>query len=220
MFSFLDWPHCSCYVTSVVLLNLMPGMNILFICGQSIQGGKRYGVAAALGISTGVAIYIAATILGIGELFKLSPTLFHVIRFLGIAYLFYLAYQAFTSKSSNIVALQDVPISHDVYKAYGKGVLTTLLNPKELMFFCTFLPQFTNEASLMSIEMQLFYLGLWDIISGTIVSIGYAVLVAKIRDSFIQNPAVQNKLNLVSGIIFGALALGLLWSMRDLWPCI
>lgn len=212
MFSFLDWPQFVAYVSTVIILNLMPGADVLFICGQSLKGGRDHGIAAALGISSGIIIYVIITIFGVAELFRVFPHLFNIVKFLGIGYLGFLAYKSFTAKEPAFGNLPQNSISSKyLRKVFKQGVLTNLLNPKTGLFFFTFLPPFINESASTPVQWQLLWLGIWFVFSGTLVNIGYGILVARMRHTLLKSIFMQNSLQKITGTIFTALALKLLW---------
>ena len=208
---FSDLPHIISYVIIVFFLNLSPGADVLFVCGQTIKGGKSHGFAATLGISVGIIIYTLITTFGVTEILKASPLMFSLIKWGGIGYLFYLAYQSFSSKSINFEVIDHQKVSRDLFKTFRQAFFTNLLNPKAFLFFFSFLPQFTNPGSPVPLYMQLLCLGLWVSVSGFGVNMMYALLIAKIRPYLLRNTLIQTRLQQVMGVIFTLLAINLLW---------
>lgn len=200
------------FIGAVILLNITPGADVLFVCGQSIKGGKGYGILATLGISTGHLFYVIGSALGIAEIFKISPTLFMMFKIAGAAYLLYLAYKTFTA-SDFIFDMEKEKISKSFFKAYHQGIITTILNPKVGIFFLTFLPQFINLKQ-ENITLQLLILGSIFIVSGTCVNMGYAIFFSRLRGFFISSVFVRKYLHRIIGTMFAGLALKVLWTEK------
>lgn len=207
---FFDFVSLISFIGAAILLNLTPGADVLFICGQSVKGGKNYGIWASLGISTGHVVYVIGSALGIAEIFRISPTLFIMVKIVGVGYLLYLAYKSFTAPEV-VLEVKEYLSSKSLVKVYRQGIATTLLNPKVGLFFLTFLPQFVNPAR-GDISFQLFILGGIFIFSGTCINMGYALFFSKIRSQFIKSSFIQKYLNKITSAIFGGLALKLLWT--------
>ncbi len=200
------------FIGAVVLLNITPGADVLFVCGQSIKGGKAYGILATLGISTGHLFYVVGSALGIAEIFRISPMLFMIVKIIGAGYLLYLAYKTFTA-SDLIFDIKNEGGAKSFLKAYQQGIITTILNPKVGIFFLTFLPQFVSP-KLGNITLQLLILGSIFIFSGTCVNMGYAIFFSRMRGFFIESTFVQKYLHKIIGTMFGCLAIKVLWTEK------
>jgi threonine/homoserine/homoserine lactone efflux protein len=208
---FLDLPHIISYVVIVFFLNLTPGVELLFISAQTIKGGKPHGFMACLGTTLGTFFYTVITAFGITEILRTSPFLFSLIKWGGVGYLFYLAYQAFASKALDFNAIGEQKVSADLWKTFHQSLVTSILNPKNVIFFFTFLPQFTNLGSPIPLYVQLLCLGAWIAFSGYIMMMLYVALLSKIRPYLFGNSAIQGRLQLIMGVIFTLLAINLLW---------
>lgn len=199
---FPDFSQLILFITATILLNLTPGADVLYISNKSLQGLKQ-GVIATLGIGTGIFIYAFATAFGLSSFLKESPLIFNIVKIIGAIYLIYLAWQSFTQQSSSLISSQ----LHQTkgWKTFKNGVLTNLLNPKVGIFFLTFLPQFVNlEAG--SIQLQLLTLGILFVISGTIINLGYALLISRLNQFILCSQMTQKIINKLTGFIFCALA--------------
>jgi threonine/homoserine/homoserine lactone efflux protein len=207
---FLTTEQFFLYITSVLILNITPGNDVLFIGGQTMKGGLRYGLLAVLGITSGLACYIIATTFGLAKIFSSSTYIFHAFRIAGAFYLIYLAYQSFSNHEVSQSDQQDHDASVKFSKVYRQGMITTLLNPKVGVFLITFLPQFINDQQ--SVQSQLLTLGAIFIGCGTIVNVMYAFIFSKIGKRFLQNSQRQAIFRKMTGCIFLVLAARLLWS--------
>lgn len=144
-----DW---GLFIISGLLLNLMPGPDTLFIMTKSASQGWKAGVAASLGICTGVYVHIFAAAFGLSALLATSATAFTVVKLVGAAYLVYLGWSTLRQK---VLATTDaldtkVPIQ-PLFTIFRQGFLTNVLNPKVALFFLAFVPQFISADSTNTI---------------------------------------------------------------------
>ncbi len=137
------------FALAAAALVAIPGPNHIFIATQSLGGGARVGVASALGVETGTLVHIMAAAVGLSALVASSATAFAVIRWLGVAYLLWLAWRALQApaSSADIPAPRAARTDPDLRRAYVEGVAVNLLNPKVALFFLAFLPQFVDPGA-------------------------------------------------------------------------
>ena len=137
------------YTAAVVLLCLTPGPNSLL----AVANGARYGVARTMlssaGCSVGLALLIALSLSGLGVVLAASESVFYLIKYLGAAYLVYLGFGLVRSRG----ALDTLPAKHarttppSPLRLFGQGLGVIVLNPKVLIFFTAFLPQFYDVSA-------------------------------------------------------------------------
>ncbi len=156
------------FVPAALALNLTPGNDMLFCLGQGMRSGPRAGIAASLGIATGVFLHSCAAAVGLAALLAAYPAAFEVLRWAGVAYLVYLAVQALRG-SGGVLAAPAAPVRASVGKAWRAAVLVSLLNPKVAVFVLAFLPQFVDP-SRGSAFAQFMVLGLILNIGGTVIN--------------------------------------------------
>lgn len=141
---------------AVLLLLCSPGPNMAFVMTCGMQYGVRGGVAAALGIGAADIILTLLTACGITAIITAWPPSFDLIRYAGAVYLLWMAYKALRNSASAIPATaQAVPLR----TVFARSCLNSLLNPKALLFFMVFLPQFVDAKAGM-VTQQLLLLGL------------------------------------------------------------
>lgn len=198
-----SFSHFLFFMMATLLLNITPGSDVMYIASQTLAS-KRQGILATLGTSTGVAIWIVATVVGLAALLRQSHIAFDCIKWGGAAYLLYLAYKALTQKTHalDIIKTQN----RQGYKAYYQGIFTNLANPKVGLFFVTFLPQFV-ESGHGAAWAQLLFLGAYFITSGTFVNLIYVFLFAKLRERLFEQLSVQKWLNRFTALVFGLIAI-------------
>ena len=133
------------FLTTGILLNLMPGPDTAYIIGRSIAQGRRAGIASALGITLGSVCHTIAAALGLSAFLAASAVAFTTVKFIGGAYLVYLGVRMILSRAREL----QVPShfrSSETAAAFRQGIITNLLNPKVALFFLAFLPQFIDPA--------------------------------------------------------------------------
>ena len=173
------------FIVAGLLLNLTPGVDVLYIVSSSMRHGTRAGLVAALGIGAGCGVHIAAASLGLSALVTASATAFTVLKWLGAAYLVWVGMQMLWQRGArnaaeNIAVRPDVttlPASFPLKKVFLQGFWTNVLNPKVALFFLAFLPQFiAHDAAHPGAAFLL--LGLIFNINGLWVNAGWALLAA------------------------------------------
>lgn len=134
------------FILSGLLLNITPGQDTLYIVGRSVAQGKRAGLLSVLAIVSGLVVHRFAATFGLSAILAASTTAFGVVKYAGTAYLVYLGVTMAFGRTVDEKGLaryaRESPLS--IYRA---GSLTNLLNPKVVLFFMAFLPQFVTPGS-------------------------------------------------------------------------
>ena len=130
----------SYFLPTAALLTLAPGPDIMFLLATSLAHGAKSGVALASGLASGLMIHTALVILGVAALVRSSPLALVALQYLGALYLLYLAWGAFREKSE--LRLGSADASKKLFALWRRGLLMNVLNPKVLLFFLMFFPQF------------------------------------------------------------------------------
>ena len=194
-----------------VVLALTPGPDNIFVLLQSAQRGWRAGMAVVVGLCAGLVVHTAAVALGLAAVFAASAVAFTVLKFCGAAYLAYLAWQALRAPAA---VASEVPTDAPVAQApslgrmVGRGVVMNLTNPKVLVFFLAFLPQFADPAR-GGVALQLMVLGVVFMVA-TLLVFGAIACVSGVFGTLLQRSArAQTVLNRVAGLVFLGLAVRL-----------
>lgn len=152
----IDLQTLSLFCGAVMLLLISPGPNMAFVMSHGFTYGWRGGLAVALGISAADAVLTILTATGVTGLVAAWPPSFDIIRYVGAVYLLWMAWKALQGgKLSTSVIEQKVSLR----TVFVRATLNSLLNPKGLLFFIVFLPQFVTP-SAGTIAQQLIVLGL------------------------------------------------------------
>lgn len=142
--------HFEFFVAAVFLLNVTPGPDTAYIVGRSVAQGRSAGLMSALGISAGCCVHSLACAFGLTALLAASATAFTVIKFVGAIYLIYLgARLIFAKAAANQTAggARAAGAPKSLRQVFLQGFWTNVLNPKVVLFFVSFFPQFVTAGS-------------------------------------------------------------------------
>src|ERR1044072_1119105 len=166
------WPAFLSFVIAGLALNVVPGADMTFIIASASRGGRRDGVVAALGIGAGALVHICAAVLGLSAILASSQAAFDLIKYVGAAYLLWIAFSLVRSKGPSPDAVPRPPS-----RGFRSQMMVNFLNPKVALFFLAFLPQFVDPAASVP-AAQILCLGLWFDFAGTLVNIAVALVAA------------------------------------------
>ncbi|MHC8291213.1 LysE family translocator [Pseudomonas sp. XS1P51] len=153
----IDITNLSVFVVAVILLLAVPGPNMAFVMTHAIAHGWRAGLAAALGITVADLAMTALVSIGVGAIMMSWAPAFDLIRWAGACYLLWLGWVALKSIPATNAKVQSPLVS--MHSIFIRATLNSLLNPKALVFFVVFLPQFVTPG-LGSANLQLIVLGI------------------------------------------------------------
>lgn len=194
------------FVAASAALTFLPGPDIIFVLTQSISQGKVAGIATASGLCTGVLVHTTAAALGVSAIVYQSALAFTVLKYVGAAYLLYLAWQALREGNS-ILSSGPAQIS-DARALYKKGIFMNVLNPKVALFFLAFLPQFVNlEAG--SVPTQMILLGIVFMVQAWLIFSVISVFAGTIGNKILERPGIGKYINWGKAGIFTAIGVQL-----------
>jgi threonine/homoserine/homoserine lactone efflux protein len=177
------WPTFLSFAVAGLALNVVPGADMTFVIAASARGGRRDGLISALGIGAGALVHILAAVLGLSALLASSQAAFAALKWIGAAYLLYLAVSMIRSGGDGEKRASDAP--RGGWRLFRAAALVNLLNPKIALFFLAFLPQFVDPHASVP-ALQILSLGLWFDFAGTLVNCAVALAaaasVARLRD--------------------------------------
>ena len=191
------------FIPAAMALNFTPGADMMFCFGQGLRSGARPAMAASAGVSAGLMIHVLLAGLGLGAAVATLPWLFDVIRWMGVAYLLYLAWGAIR----NGAVSADAPDKPTRW-AFRDGMLVNLTNPKVILFVLAFIPQFVDPAA-GSVLLQFLTLGVIIAIGGFVVNGLVGIFAGGAGRVLISNPRASRIMGWVTGGIFAALAIRL-----------
>jgi len=194
------------FTLASTLLALAPGPDNLFVLLQSALYGRKAGLLITLGLCSGLVFHTTLLAAGVAAIFLVNTLAFNLLKFVGAAYLIYLAIQAYRAKS--IPVGTDSPPALAPWRLYRRGILMNITNPKVGIFFLAFLPQFASSQN-GSIALQIMKLGCIFMLASLLVFSALAVLASKLAPWFTRSYKAQLILNRLAAAVFTALALRL-----------
>ena len=194
------------FLVAAFALCITPGPDMMFIVAMGGRGGPTAGVMAAFGVACAMLVHAIAAALGLSALFLTLPTLYHVLRWAGAAYLLYLAVKAFRDRS--MPGEEGAPAGPGMRRAFWQGAVTNLLNPKVILFNVAFLPQFVDP-SLGHVRGQFLVLGVTIVVMGFLWDGFVGLLSGRLAGLLRRSRRVNRALNIVSGTVFAGLAVRL-----------
>jgi threonine/homoserine/homoserine lactone efflux protein len=174
------------WITSLIVI-VSPGTGVLYTLAAGLARGARASVVAAFGCTLGIVPHMAAAILGIAALLHTSALAFNTFKWLGVAYLIYMAWRAL--REGGTLRVEREISARSAVKVTIEAILVNIFNPKLSIFFFAFLPQFVaaDEAHPLShmVMLSAVFMGLTFV-----VFVGYGLFAAAIREHVISRPRV------------------------------
>lgn len=182
---------------------LLPGPSNFFLLAHGIAHGQRAALAAMTGIGVASALRVLLTAVGLSAILAASPIALGVVRWTGVLYL---AWQGFRSFRSRAVSPDpDADTTMPLHRSAGKGLLVGLANPKMLVFFLAFFPQFINPSSGSEVT-QILTLGAIFWVIGVAWDFGFACLAGTIGLWLHRHPHLHTAQPRVEGVAYIGLA--------------
>ncbi len=189
------------YVAAVFVLTITPGPSVLMCVTNSVKYGVRRASASALGSITSGCIIIAVVGVGFGAVLAASEKFFQAVKWIGVAYLIYIGIKSFLSKDSSFAVSSENSAtgSKSLRDLYLNGFLIGITNPKGLLFFSAFLPQFVNPQAAQF--PQFLILGATFVFFETLWLMTYANFAARVGP-WLRAPGRAKVFNRMTGMTF------------------
>lgn len=200
LLAFLAPEQVLAFLVGALVVNFAPGADMVLATACGIQGGPRAGMAAGFGAGTGVLWHVGLAAAGVSALIAAHPAALDALRWVGAGYLLWLAWKAWNAGPTG--PGQGTP---SLWRAWRKGLLTNMLNPKPVLFVLAFLPQFV-VAGGPPVWQQIVVLGLVFAFTGTLVTMGYGAVAGFAGQALARRMGVVNRL---AAVLFAGLALRL-----------
>lgn len=192
-------PHLfALFLVTTVVAMVAPGPDMLFVLGCGMRGGPRAGLLATAGVATSEAVHVTLAAIGLSALLTAVPVAFTVVRIVGAAYLIYLGVQAIRHRRQALPAAGGGVSDR---RAYLRGLLTNLLNPKMVTFTIAFLPQFV-EPRVGPVWVQFALLGAVLIVLEFLVDGTVGVLAGRIGGWLRRRRAAKQGVDVATGTLF------------------
>lgn len=186
------------FAGAMVVLMITPGPNMMFSIACGLAGGPRAGVAAALGATAGMAVHTGVAAAGLSAVLFASPWAYDALRYGGAAYLLWLAWSSWRAGAE----LEERLGRRRVARAFTRGLVVNLMNPKVILFMVAFLPQFADPA-VGPIWRQIVILGVAVLAITALFDSLYGGLAGYLADRVRRASRLMNR---ISAIVFGGLA--------------
>jgi threonine/homoserine/homoserine lactone efflux protein len=192
-------PHLfALFLVTTVVAMVAPGPDMLFVLGCGMRGGPRAGLLATAGVATSEAVHVTLAAIGLSALLTAVPVAFTVVRIVGAAYLIYLGVQAIRHRRQALPAAAGGVSDR---RAYLRGLLTNLLNPKMVTFTIAFLPQFV-QPRVGPVWVQFALLGAVLIVLEFLVDGTVGVLAGRIGGWLRRRRAAKRGVDVATGTLF------------------
>jgi threonine/homoserine/homoserine lactone efflux protein len=188
------------FVIAAGVVLVIPGPTILTVISYSVAQGRHANVPLVIAVALGDSTAMVASLFGLGALLSTSALWFTVVKLAGGAYLLYLGVKLLRAGTSPTqMASPAVPNSR--WSVFANTYLVTALNPKSIVFFVAFLPQFLNYSA--NLTQQLWVLTITFVSMATVNATLYAVFAASAR-GLLASPRAQRRFNVVGGSLLSA----------------
>jgi threonine/homoserine/homoserine lactone efflux protein len=192
------------YLALVTLLMLTPGPDMLFVLASGIRSGSRAGFVAAVGVAVGETVHLLAAAAGLAALFRAAPLLYELVRFAGAAYLLWLGVRSLRARGGPHAA-QGTGGAASTRRAFWRGLITNVLNPKMALFTVALLPQFVDP-SRGQVPAQFLVLGACFVALEIVVDGTVGLSAGGVRRVLARRPRAARGLDVASGSVFVGLA--------------
>ncbi|WSF33183.1 LysE family transporter [Streptomyces sp. NBC_01351] len=188
----------TCFAASWIF-SLSPGSGSVFSMSNGLNYGFRRGYLGAIGLVIGLWAVFLAVVVGLGVVIQASPIAFNVLKWAGVAYLFYLGLSQWLSKASPITLREKEKPRIGSFEIIGKGISLNLINPKGYIFMLAVIPQFITSG--MPLAPQYIAVALTMAFTDLVVMAGYTGLAARVATR-LKTESQVNTLNKIFGALF------------------
>lgn len=180
------------FLITSFLVALVPGTGVVFTVSTALARGLKFGVWAAIGCTLGIIPALVASLLGLAALMNSCALAYNTLKYVGVCYLLYVAWQMWKNKDS-IEFKKNEKITGKM-KTIQKAILINLLNPKLTLFFFAFLPQFVSSQEENYLCKLTELSGIFMLIT-LLVFLGYGCIANLFRTAIMENQRAQSLLN-------------------------
>lgn len=188
----------SAFILATAILMIIPGPNVALIVANSVAHGTRYGLLTVAATSTAVVIHLTLTVLGATAVLNFLAASFDWLRWLGVAYLIWLGVAAWRAPTTDLAGTR--PQERSARLIYARGFLVGLTNPKTLLFYGAFFPQFIVPGPTAG--DQLLLLAVTFLAVAIVFDSIWAILAGRLRALLVMHARWRNRLT--GGLLVGA----------------
>jgi threonine/homoserine/homoserine lactone efflux protein len=197
------------FILTVLLLELTPGPNMAYLATLTLDRGRRAGLLATAGVAAGLSVHAIVAALGLGVLISQAPMIYNLLRWSGVAYLLYLAWETWQSNGKTQSDMAAASSS-----LFWRGFFSNVFNPKSILFFMSVVPGFIQHDSGGSgLLLQAARLGAIYIAIATSLHTSIVLLAGQLRSLLIAG-ARQTSIRRILSLALVLVAVWLAWSTR------
>lgn len=193
------------FLLTTLVIVATPGTGVLFTLAAGLSRGVKASVIAAFGCTLGIVPHMIAAVTGLAALLNASAVAFQTLKYLGVAYLLYMAWNTLRDKGALAVPEETTEAAPSAGRVIMSAILLNVLNPKLTIFFFAFLPQFVPTGSADALPRMLELSGLFMLATFVVFAV-YGACAAAVRSHIISRPVVVAWMRRVFGVSFIALA--------------
>jgi threonine/homoserine/homoserine lactone efflux protein len=198
------------FILTVLLLELTPGPNMAYLATLALDRGRRAGLLATVGVAAGLSVHAVVAALGLGVLISKAPLVYDLLRWIGVGYLLYLAWETWQSSAKEH---PDVAVAASS-SLFWRGFFSNLFNPKSILFFISVVPGFIQyESSKAGLLFQAARLGAVYVAIATAIHASIVLLASQLRPLLIAG-AYQRSVRRILSLALVLVAAWLAWSTR------
>ena len=194
------------FLVTTLIVVATPGTGVIYTLGAGLSRGRLASVIAAIGCTLGIVPHLIAAMSGLAALLHASAVAFQTLKYLGVAFLLYLAWASL--KESGALVIEEESARRSVASVIVSAILINLLNPKLTIFFFAFLPQFVSRNE-PNAYLRLLGLGGVFMLVTLVVFAAYGLLAATVRSQVVSRPRVMTWMRRVFAGSFVALGVRL-----------
>ena len=199
------------FLITTFIVVASPGTGVIYTLAAGLSRGARASVIAALGCTLGIIPHMAAAITGLAAVLYASAVAFETIKFLGVAYLLFLAWS--TLREHGALRIDTEAPARSARQVAVEGILINILDPKLSIFFFAFLPQFVDTGSATAVPQMLGLSAVFMLVTFVVFAI-YGVFAASVREHIVSRPRVLTWMRRTFAAAFVALGLRLALTER------
>lgn len=175
------------FLLTTLVVVATPGAGVLYTLAAGVSRGWQASIVAAFACTLGIVPHVIAAVTGLAAIMHASAVAFSIIKWLGVAYLVYLAWKTFRDKS--VFAIDTEPEKPSPWRVIVSGILVNTLNPKLTIFFFAFLPQFVPADSAGAVPLMAYLSVIFMAVTFAVFSL-YGVFAAAVRNKVFTRPRV------------------------------
>ncbi len=197
------------FVIAIALFSLTPGPDMALFIGRALSQGRKAGLACVAGSSTGCIVHSLCAALGLSALIVASQPAFLTLKILGAGYLAWLAYQALRYGSTYTPTGKTEGRQMSMFRNWVTATTVDLTNPKVVLFYLTFLPQFVSASDPHAVG-KLLFLGMLTVLVALPINIGFVLTADRLAALLKRNPRITRIVDYLFAGVFAAFAVRIL----------